>query len=504
MLVAIYLRVSHRDSLDGKSLDVQEAACRERCAARGWAIIGVYRDEAKSATSMKRPALKQLLVELRSRGIQAVMVYELDRAFRNLRDQLNTWHDLQATGVALHAVVDQIDTTTPEGVMQFQLKGMVSEYQSAQTGRKIRATLSYKAERGLWVGPPPFGATVGPDGRLAANDDTPIVQQIFARYASGASALADIAHDLNAAGHLFRDWTGRTGPFLQERIRGILANRAYIGYVGERPNCHPPLVEPDLWARANEVRGRRSTGRGRTTVRSETNLGALSGIARCARCGGPLWHQRCGPPEKRYGYYYCGSRRTQLACDAPLCPIAACDDALLCWLDGLSLTLTDLATVAHLAARALQQDAPRPDRSSLRSELHALKIQFLADEISSAAYEQRRREIEVRMRTPDQTSSVTADLDLALLRDIGALARVATPEKRRALVRLLFQQVWLEQRTIVALTPTPRYFALTAAVVEYQQAVPERTCQHLLTSPFPQPPIALWIAHRQPYAFATL
>lgn len=509
MLVAIYLRVSHRDSLDGKSLDVQEAACREKCAARGWIVVGVYQDEAKSATSMRRPELKRLLADVKARGIQAVVVYELDRAFRNLRDQLNTWHDFQAAGVALHAVIDQIDTTTPEGVMQFQLKGMVSEYQAAQTGRKIRATLSYKAERGLWIGPPPFGAQVGADGRLAPNDDTPIVCSIFERYATGAAALADVAHDLNMAGYLFRDWTGRTGLFLQERIRSILNNRAYIGYVGERPNCHPPLIDPGLWERANAIREQRSSGRGRVTVRSETNLGALSGMACCARCGGPLWHQRCGPVGKRYGYYYCGNRRTHLACDAPLCPIAACDEMLLQWLDDLAFVVSDRARITEAAARYLQQAAPQPDRSGVRTDLHALKVQFLADEITSAVYEQRRREIESRLRTPQQAAPVAiSSADIDALQSIGTLARAAEPGERRALVRLVLQHVWLERSSVVALTPTPRYFALTAAVVEYRegQSVPKRDCQHQLTNPFPQSPsespIALWTAHHQPFVFS--
>jgi DNA invertase Pin-like site-specific DNA recombinase len=251
----------------------------------GWAIgAAPYIDRAISGQKLTRPELQRMLSELKALRVTHVVVFELDRAFRNLRDQLNVHHDLTQRRVTLVSVIDSIDTSTDEGMMHFQLKGMVSEFQAKQTGRKIRSVLKYKAGQGERLGPPPFGYSRADKG-IIPNDDAPIVVIIFERYAAGAAALGDLSADLNAEGYTFRDWTGRRGPFLPERIRQILANRTYLGENNGIPDCHEAIVSSDLWQRANAVRLKRGAVRGRVTVRSTTTEGVLSGIVRCARCG---------------------------------------------------------------------------------------------------------------------------------------------------------------------------------------------------------------------------
>jgi DNA invertase Pin-like site-specific DNA recombinase len=81
-------------------------------------------------------------------------------------------HDLTQRRITLVSVIDSIDTSTDEGMMHFQLKGMVSEFQAKQTGRKIRSALKYKAGQGERLGPPPFGYSRADKG-IIPNADAP-------------------------------------------------------------------------------------------------------------------------------------------------------------------------------------------------------------------------------------------------------------------------------------------------------------------------------------------
>lgn len=47
--VAGYIRVSESSQVEGHSLDAQERLIRELCRDRGWELVGVYREEGKSA-----------------------------------------------------------------------------------------------------------------------------------------------------------------------------------------------------------------------------------------------------------------------------------------------------------------------------------------------------------------------------------------------------------------------------------------------------------------------
>ena len=58
----IYCRVSTEEQAkEGYSLDAQEKFCTKFAENDDYRIVGVFRDEGKSATSLNRPALQDLL-----------------------------------------------------------------------------------------------------------------------------------------------------------------------------------------------------------------------------------------------------------------------------------------------------------------------------------------------------------------------------------------------------------------------------------------------------------
>ena len=87
---AIYARVStdHGLEQDFNSLDAQhdaaEAYVRSQ-APEGWTLIRArYEDGGYSGGSTDRPALQQLLADIRAERIDVVVVYKVDRLTRSL------------------------------------------------------------------------------------------------------------------------------------------------------------------------------------------------------------------------------------------------------------------------------------------------------------------------------------------------------------------------------------------------------------------------------------
>jgi hypothetical protein len=58
---------------------------------------------------------------------------------------------------------------------------------------------------------------------------------------------------------------------------------------------------------------------------------------------------------------------------------------------------------------------------------------------------------------------------LRLLDDLRGLATTASADQRWALLRRVFDELWLDHNAIIAVRPTPLYLPLAAAVVEWQK-----------------------------------
>src|SRR5437588_5023778 len=89
---AIYTRKSSEEGLaqDYNSLHAQREACEafiRSQAGEGWRLVkSTYDDGGYSGGTMERPALKQLLADIREGTIDVVVVYKVDRLTRSLAD----------------------------------------------------------------------------------------------------------------------------------------------------------------------------------------------------------------------------------------------------------------------------------------------------------------------------------------------------------------------------------------------------------------------------------
>ncbi|MDP3720333.1 MAG: recombinase family protein [Acidobacteriota bacterium] len=149
MTVAIYARVSTAD----QTCENQLIERRRYCVARSWAVVE-YVDHGVSGAREIRPALDAMLIAVKRRKVDSVVVWRLDRLGRNLRHLILMLDELQALGVAFVSLGEGIDTSTPAGRLQLHILGAMAEFERARISERVMIGLARAKAQGQRLGRP--------------------------------------------------------------------------------------------------------------------------------------------------------------------------------------------------------------------------------------------------------------------------------------------------------------------------------------------------------------
>jgi len=83
------LVVYARTSMSDQNADTQLVALRDYCDRVGYEIEAEYVDNGFSGKDTNRPQFERLLTDIRTKKVECVMVYKLDRIGRSLKHLLN-------------------------------------------------------------------------------------------------------------------------------------------------------------------------------------------------------------------------------------------------------------------------------------------------------------------------------------------------------------------------------------------------------------------------------
>jgi len=146
---AIYVRVSTID----QDTQRQESELREYVEKRGWSYK-LYKDKGHSGAKADRPALNNLVHDIRCRKIDVVVVWALDRLARSLKQLPAISEDCRSVGVDLIALKQNVDTTLPAGRLTFQVLGAVAEFERELLRERVRSGMAQARRSGKHVGRP--------------------------------------------------------------------------------------------------------------------------------------------------------------------------------------------------------------------------------------------------------------------------------------------------------------------------------------------------------------
>jgi len=166
MKIALYTRVS--TSGKGQDTEVQARELREYATRRGWDVVQEYTDNGVSGAKESRPALDRLMQDARRRKFDGVVCWKLDRIGRSLKHLVNLLAELEAVGVALVSFSDNLDLSTPQGRLMFQIIGAMAEFERSLTVERVKAGIAYARAKGKRLGRPKVSVNAAQINRLRA------------------------------------------------------------------------------------------------------------------------------------------------------------------------------------------------------------------------------------------------------------------------------------------------------------------------------------------------
>lgn len=136
-----YARVSTKD----QNLDLQlDALQKEKCDR-------IYKEVISGAKS-ELPILQDMLTQVRPGDV--IVIWKLDRLGRSLRNLVDIVGQLINRGVGLKSLNDNIDTTTPQGRLTFNIFASLAEFERDLISERTKAGLESARARGRLGGKP--------------------------------------------------------------------------------------------------------------------------------------------------------------------------------------------------------------------------------------------------------------------------------------------------------------------------------------------------------------
>lgn len=260
---AIYTRKSSEEGLEQEfnSLHAQREACEAYIKSQrheGWTCLPQqYNDGGLSGATMARPALQQLLADIRAGKVDVIVCYKVDRLTRSLADFAKIVEIFDAKGVSFVSVTQQFNTTTSMGRLTLNVLLSFAQFEREVTGERIRDKIAASKKKGMWMGGmPPLGYRAQDHKLLVVPREAETVRHIFRRYAVLGSVRL-LQQELHEAGIRSKRWTSSTGrswggkPLARGALYLMLQNRIYRGQIVHKdqhyPGEHEAIIDDELW-----------------------------------------------------------------------------------------------------------------------------------------------------------------------------------------------------------------------------------------------------------------
>ncbi|KJS20286.1 MAG: DNA recombinase [Clostridiaceae bacterium BRH_c20a] len=242
MTIGIYCRVSTEEQASkGYSISDQIRQCKKKA---GTEQVLEYIDEGVTGEVLERPQLIKLRQDLKEGIISEVICYDPDRLSRKLQNQLILADEIERKGKLTFVNGDY--AKTPEGILFFQLRGAIAEFEKAKITERMSRGRREKARQGIIVkDPKTYGYKFNKTTRQLEVDEeeAQIVRLVFDLFTGKTSkqieGINGIAKYLTSLGIPTKK---KVGQWHRQVVRQILFNETYTGiFYQNRWNCEGML-----------------------------------------------------------------------------------------------------------------------------------------------------------------------------------------------------------------------------------------------------------------------
>ncbi len=495
---AIYARVSDKSQAEddktsiAEQLSDMEAYCEERDL-----VITARYQEVGRGWSKSRPQFQRMLADAASGRFDTIVCWKSDRLSRGMYPAAALMEVVEAHGVGIEAVMDAIDMKT------FGLMAAIGKIELDNFRERSSMGKRGAARQGR------IPVNHVPDGYRIAEARTPevdeeraeVVRRIFRHSVHDGMGAATIAQALEAEGVP----TARPGSrWHAAQVNRILRNEVYKGtwWYGKMRHTatdsgmrrhgqprerwvrvpFPPLVDEEIWKRAQALRRRRLT----RSPRNTKTFHLLQHLVRCSECGmlmgpnvvrsqsvrkgGKTYRYELDPPRRYYQCY--GMRTHRLRCrEHPVIRAERLEELI--WGEVRRVLEQPELIAAALAALELDQDGglaeevARTERELAgvqREEDRAIRL-YVTGKITEKQLDHQRRfisetleRLRARLDEYRERESAQAGRGVALeqvvqwARSVGTGLDRFAGEERRELLDLLLEDATIDGENRVTLT----------------------------------------------------
>ena len=399
------------------SVDNQRRMCKEYVEAtfpgdvEGWVE---YSDEDFSGANTHRPDLQRLLSDIKLGLVDALVVYQLDRLSRSIRDFSNIYDILEQHGVKFISIKERIDTTTSIGRAMMYVTVIFAQMERETIASRIKDNLVGLARKGYWAGgTAPLGYTkerISINGRkhviLKPNpeeveyihwliDEFMSVKSLISLqtkfkhqkikaprggffYAATAHVILKNPYGVEDTPEVYdyfakqgcimnnprEEWDGTHGIMIYSRHRKVngkvVANPpdrwlVCIGY-------HEPIIKAETWL---AVQAKFVNSKNFYETKYEPAL--LRGVLKCS-CGCSMQVYRKDPKRLEYGLYFCSGRKRK---GTDYCNMNSVRMSIL---DAQVVkVLKDIKADKSVIKKYIEADQPDPSKRDFETEIFKVK-----------------------------------------------------------------------------------------------------------------------------------
>ncbi len=291
---AIYTRVStdNQTEVEFNSCEAQEEKIRSFIKSQeNMEIFKVYCDPGFTGANLNRPALIELLNDMKERKINLVIAYKIDRLTRSPKDFYQLIDLFDKYGVDFISITERFDTSTPSGRLLRNIMLTFAQFERELTSERTKDKMLQRANKGMWNGGiMPLGYRVENKKLVIKEDDAKIIRNIFDSYIPSGS-LISVCKELK-------------GAHSKSHISYILRNIIYIGkikYAGKvYQGNHQRIISDDVFNLAQEIHKKKIRN-----LRVYKDY-SLAGLLNCKSCNSVM--TPCHTNKKRHNrlhrYYY--------------------------------------------------------------------------------------------------------------------------------------------------------------------------------------------------------
>ena len=464
-----YIRYSDHKQDDGFSVEYQMAEIEEFAARNGIDLYHNHIDQAQSGTKVAgREEFFRLIEAVKDGAVDVIVVYKLNRLFRNSYESQKYRKLFRKHGVKLMSVTQQIDEDTSSGRLTTNILSDIDQYQSETISDHVKSSMREMARQGYFTGGTvPYGYTLdvikhGSKIRkkyIEDAEEAQIVRDIFEFYGDGHSLryLQEYLQEKEIK-------TRRGKDFGITTIARMLANDFYIGTLRYKTegyddvvmeNAVPAIVPPHLWHAVQE----RKKANKLVEPRKRKALYSLTGKIECALCGEHFFGMRSGSWQRgkyfEYQYYVCSKRKNYRTCSCRKVRKEKMEDLLLSEIKRNVLNDHDMERIAR---EILDQFADNPTiianeikklekaKKKLETNIDVLLEMRMNREMSPAVLAKKSAEVEAELAdvksrlftlTEQQRHATTFESIMAHLQQLLAYAN----DKNEDVLKLLFDNL---------------------------------------------------------------